>query len=363
MKVLDVSTPLSWRGGEQQLAYLLEELPTNDVNQMVVCPVVSAMEDYCKRKSVQYFVFKKGFLSDLFLAKEIANICREEKIDLAHLHDSHAHTAAVLSCLFYGNKASLILSRKVDFPIGGSLFSAYKYNHPSIKKIICVSEKIKVIMAPEIRNKSLLAMVHDGIDLARFTFQNTNILRKQYNVPADELIVANVAAIAPHKDYFTFVDTAELLLRKNFKAKFFIIGDGPEKKQIEKYIAYKNLQKEIILTGFRNDIPQILPEIDVFLFTSKTEGLGSSILDAFACRVPVAATAAGGVPEIVINEKTGLLSSVRNPNQLAENILRLTADSHLRNTLVENAAQFVRNFSKENTAKKTFEIYKEVLSV
>ena len=362
MNVLHVSTPLSWRGGEQQLAYLLEELPSNEVNQMVVCPESSAMEEYCKKKSVLYFTFKKGFLSDLFLAKQIAHVCREQKIDLVHLHDSHAHTAAVLSCTVFQNKTPLVLSRKVDFPIGGNIFSSYKYNHPSIRKIICVSEKIKEIVTPEIHNKLLLSVVYDGIDLAKFTFQNAHVLRKQYNVPEDELIVANVAAIAPHKDYFTFVDTAELLLRKNFKAKYFIIGDGPERKTIEKYIADKNLQEKIILTGFRNDIPQILPKVDIFLFTSKTEGLGSSILDAFACRVPVVATAAGGVPEIVIHEKTGLLSPVNSPDQLAENVLRIYADSNLRNTLVENAAQFVRNFSKSNTAKKTFEIYKEVLS-
>lgn len=362
MNVLHVSTPLSWRGGEQQLAYLLEELPRDEVKQMVICPENSAVESYCKKKSIQHFLFQKGFLSDLFLAKKIAVVCRKQKVDIVHLHDSHAHTAAVLSYLMYGNKASLILSRKVDFPIGGNLFSTYKYNHPAIKKIICVSEKIKEIITPQIRKKLLLSVVYDGIDLARFIFKNQNILRKEYNVSADELIVANVAAIAPHKDYFTFVDTAEMLLKKNFKAKFFIIGDGPERKYVEKYISDKNLQSNIILTGFRYDIPKILPEIDVFLFTSKTEGLGSSLLDAFAGRVPVVATAAGGVPEIVINEKTGLLSPVKDPSQLAENILRITADRNLRNLLVENASRFVKDFSKENTAKRTLEIYREVLS-
>lgn len=361
MKVLHVSTPLSWRGGEQQLAYLLEEMPSDEVKQMVICPDASAMEDYCKKKSVQYFTFRKRPLSGLFLAKQIAQVCRSQNIDLVHLHDSHAHTAAVLSCSFFRNKAALVLSRKVDFPIAGNLFSAYKYNHPSIKKIICVSKKIKEIIAPQIRNASLLSVVYDGIALDRFVFKNENILRKQYNVPADELIVANVAAIAPHKDYYTFVDTAEILLKKNFKAKFFIVGDGPEKKLIEKYIVDKNLQGNIILTGFRNDIPQILPEVDVFLFTSKTEGLGSSILDAFACGVPVVATAAGGIPEIVIHGKTGLLSAVKNPDQLAENVVKVAADPNVRKIIVENAAQFVKIFSKENTAKKTYEIYKEIL--
>lgn len=362
MKVLHVSTPLSWRGGEQQLAYLQEELPSNDVKQLVICPSGSVVEEYCRKRSDQHFTFKKGLLSDLFLAKQLVKICREHNVGLVHLHDSHAHTAAVLSCLLFQNKTSLVLSRKVDFPIGGSLFSAYKYNHPSIKRIICVSNKIKEIITPELRNTSLLTVIHDGIDLAKFAFQNTHILRKEYNVSGDELIIANVAAIAPHKDYFTFVDTAEILLKGNFNAKFFIIGDGPGKEKVKKYISEKNLQANIILTGFRNDIAQIMPEIDVFLFTSKTEGLGSSILDAFACRVPVVATAAGGVPEIVIHEKTGLLAPVKDSKQLASAVLRLSADSNLRKALAENAFQFVKGYSKENTARKTLEIYKEILS-
>src|ERR1035437_9556717 len=195
MNVLHVSTPLSWRGGEQQLAYLLEELPSGEVRQMVICPADSAMENYCIRKSVQYFSFRKKNLSDLFLAKQIVAVCREQNIDLVHLHDSHAHTAAVLSCLLFQNKTPFVLSRKVDFPIRGNLSSAYKYNHSSIKKIICVSEKIKEIIAPKIRNSSLLAVVHDGIDLAKFSFQKSNILRREYRVSEDELLVANISAI------------------------------------------------------------------------------------------------------------------------------------------------------------------------
>ena len=74
------------------------------------------------------------------------------------------------------------------------------------------------------------------------------------------------------------------------------------------------------MTGFRKDIPKILPELDIFLFSSKTEGLGTSLLDAFACQVPVVATNAGGVPELIIHEKTGLLSPTKDPQSLAKNV-------------------------------------------
>jgi len=149
--------------------------------------------------------------------------------------------------------------------------SYQKYNHPSIKKILSVSNFVQQVLAPSIQDKSKLEVVHSGIDTTRFKYTKQNILRKTYEIPENTQIIANVAAIAPHKDYFTFVDTATILLKNAKKPlKFLIIGaDGGEEILIKQYIQAKNLSDHFIFTGFRQDIPQILSEVDVFLFTSK----------------------------------------------------------------------------------------------
>lgn len=102
--------------------------------------------------------------------------------------------------------------------------------------------------------------------------------------------------------------------------------------------------------------------MDVLLFTSKEEGLGTTILDAFACKVPVVATAAGGIPEIITNEKTGLLAPVGDAQTLAHYVEKILADRNLREQLIENAWQKVKYFSKENMAKKTLEVYQSLLN-
>lgn len=362
MNVLHISTPMSWRGGEQQLAYLIEELSKKNISQLVVCSAGSEMEKYCQNNKINFTSQPKPISISLFSAKRISAICKKFGIDLIHAHDSHAHSVSVLSASLFGNKTPVVLSRKVDFPINRNWFSRYKYNHRSIKKIICVSEAVKNVLSPDIKNKNVLASVYDGIDLKKFKYTASGILRYGFSILPDELIIGNVAAIAPHKDYFTFVNTAEILLKKNLNAKFLIIGDGPEKTAIESYIRSKNLQGKIIMTGFRNDIPKILPELDMFLFTSKTEGLGSSILDAYLCNVPVVAASAGGIPEIVQNGKTGLLSPPQKALLLAENVLKLIADPELKKSLTENAKEFVTNFSKERTAEATLSVYKEILA-
>ena len=100
---------------------------------------------------------------------------------------------------------------------------------------------------------------------------------------------------------------------------------------------------------------------DIFLMTSKTEGLGTTLLDAMAANVPIVATEAGGIPEIIKHNQTGLIAPVKDAAKLAENVLLLIENTELKNKLVENAFQFVKQFSKESMANKTMEIYHRIV--
>jgi L-malate glycosyltransferase len=362
MRIIHFSTPLSWRGGERQLAFLLEELNLRGINQMVVCSKGSAMESYCKSNRIDVTTLPKSSSISLFNAYRFSKICKRSVVDLIHAHDSHAHTIALNASVFFNNQTPVVLSRKVDFPVGENWLSKFKYNHSCVYKIICVSAEIKKILNAVIKDKDKLKVVHDGVNLSGFSKAASGILRKEYKIRNDELLIGNIAAIAPHKDYYTFVDTAKILIEKGVKAKFMIIGEGSEKESITNYVQGANINDHIIFTGFRKDIPEILPELDVFLFTSKTEGLGSSILDAYLCGVPVISTDAGGIPEIIIDGETGLLSPVKNALHLAENVLRMIKDDQLKAKLTKNAKQYVLGYSKEIMAQKTLDVYLEVLS-
>ena len=120
----------------------------------------------------------------------------------------------------------------------------------------------------------------------------------------------------------------------------------------------KGLQNDLIFTGFRNDVPDILPEVDLFLITSKTEGLGTTILDAFAAGVPVVATKAGGIPEIVRHRETGLLADLGDSQVLATYLHEMLNDAALRGGIIERSKQWVRMFSKEKVAEETLKIYR-----
>ena len=122
-----------------------------------------------------------------------------------------------------------------------------------------------------------------------------------------------------------------------------------------------NLEKHVILTGFRPDVLSLHKGFDVFVMSSVSEGLGTSALDAMACGRPVVATRVGGLPEVVDHRETGLLVSARDPESLAEAIIELLQDRPLRehygNTALERATQ---RFSADRMVDETVEVYRRV---
>ena len=361
MKILHLSSEKTWRGGEQQIAYLIEELDKHGVENFVACRKNSAFEKHCIKNNIDHISIPFANNFDISTAWQIKTFANYAEIDIIHMHSSRSHTMAVMATVL-GSKAKMILSRRVDFPSSGNWLSKYKYNHPRIKKVLCVSEKIKEIISPIIKDKSKLEVVYSGIDLKRFAGKtNTNILHKEFGLDADTKIIANISALAPHKDYFTFVETVEEFKKiSTEKVKFFAIGEGNCRTEIENYIKQKGLENNIILTGFRNDVADIFPELDVFLITSEEEGLGTTVLDAFANKIPVVATTGGGIPEMVKHNKTGLLYSIKTPKELAKGVKEVLENSTEAKKRTENAYQLLtEKFTKEQTAKQTLEVYKK----
>jgi glycosyltransferase involved in cell wall biosynthesis len=362
IRVLHLSSEKSWRGGEQQIAYLIDELNTLGVQNYITCRKGSSFEKYCLEKEWDHYSLNFIPPFDIVTAYQINRICKKHQIDILHMHTSYGHTLGVLSSLF-GCKARFILSRRVDNPIRNSWFTAWKYNHPRIEKILTVSDAIREILKNKLKDRSKILTVHSGINLSKFSHQSTvGYLRERYHLDHDTLLIGNTSALSDHKDYPTYLNVARYIINFGVNAKFFIIGTGEMKEVIQKIISDQQLEDHVIMTGFLNNLPAVLPELDIFLMTSKTEGLGTSILDAFACGVPVVATRAGGIPEMVIHEETGLLSSIGDFKVLGDNILRIINEPHLKEKLISNSKKMVRqNFSKEITARRTLEVYREIL--
>lgn len=362
MRILHLSSPKNWRGGEQQVAYLREELARLRVDdQLILCRKNSQMQAYCEARSWPYATWSKLAGVDPFAARKLARVAKEFKADLIHIHDAASHTQCVLAWDLWGMKVPAVMSRRVDFPVKNSSFSHYKYNHSGIKRFLCISKTVARVLKPSLKHPELIRLVPSGIDLGKFKQApaSTRILRDSFPIDDDQHLIANIAAITPQKDYNTFVRTVNHL--KELPAHFLIIGDGKQRREIEDEIRKMNLGAHISFTGFRNDIPDILPELDCLLFTSETEGLGTTIIDALATGVPIVSTNAGGIPEIIENGVHALVAPVKDDKALADAVLKMMSSSELRRKLTASGKTRARDFDKSMTAKLSLEVYKELL--
>ena len=144
--------------------------------------------------------------------------------------------------------------------------------------------------------------------------------------------------------------------------RFFVIGKGEQEAEIRSFVTERGLEDSFIFTGFLKNIEQVLPSLDIFLMTSKTEGLGSSLIDAFAAKVPVVATRAGGIPELISHQKTGLLSDVGDFSDLAKNIQKLENNKPLTDQIVCDAYQKSLNFNTKAMALDYLKLYESILA-
>lgn len=368
INILHLSSAKKWRGGENQLANLLLGFNTNGekIESTVLCQSKTPLAQFCKKHEIQVETFEKKGVLSISYAKKIADNCSAKNIHLVHIHDSHSHTAYLIARLVFGCSVDAVLHRRVNFSNKGQL-SKWKYNHPSIKKIIVVSKTIGETLSKNLskRNQERITLIYDSLNLQKIGETQKASLRKELNLKKDTLLVGNISALSPEKDYATFLNVAERLLVQHEydNLHFIIIGDGKLKKELEyKVKASSILEPYVHFLGFQANAVSYLKDFSIFLMTSKEEGLGTSVLESFACEVPVVSTNAGGLKEIVIEKETGLVCDVADVSQLTLSVEEIIQNNPLRKMLVENARSFVENkFNQQAMVNDTVTCYKTVL--
>jgi glycosyltransferase involved in cell wall biosynthesis len=268
---------------------------------------------------------------------------------------------------FLNYQPKLVLSRKRNNKIKPFFLNKYKYSHPYITKIVSVSQAVEAIFADIITDKNRLLTIYDAIDVKKVVEKsNTRILHKEFNLKDDTLIIGNIAGLDDQKDLFTFIDTAKKIKtssRNLPEVKFFILGRGPKKAALEEYIVLNELQNDVILAGFRTDVLDVLPEFDILLMTSIEEGLPLSIYEAFAAKVPVVSTDAGGIKEVVLTNETGFVAKQKDSDHLAKMCLELLQNSSLKEYVTQNAFQVVnKQHDLKNFEENYYNFYKSLQS-
>jgi len=357
MRIAHIDTERTWRGGQQQVQYLLRGLLSRGVENIVIARKRSAMAERLAGEGIAVNEVPAFAEVDPLSAFQVRRILSRNRIDLVHCHNAHGVSLAALATL--GTHVPFVVSRRVDVPLKTHLLSRWKYRRAA--HFLTVSRAIKQVLVSGGVSESRISVVYSGVDGSRFE-NVVPVTRKELGAADTDLIVGQVAALAPHKDQATFVKAIGILREEMPHLKACIVGDGPLRSALEDLIQRSRLGDVVRLLGFQEEPLRYLKAFDCFCLSSTEEGLGTSLLDAMSLGIPVVATRAGGIPEIIEDRVTGLLAEPGNPGDLAAGIKASLLDRDQTEAMVGEARKRVRGFNIDNLVDRTLTVYRTVLA-
>jgi glycosyltransferase involved in cell wall biosynthesis len=194
-----------------------------------------------------------------------------------------------------------------------------------------------------------LRVIPNGIDTERYRpAPDVARARRALGLPAESFLVGTAGRFFPEKDYATLLRGVATLARTRPDARLVMIGDGPERPALEALAGSLGVAERVRFLGWRTDLADLLPALDVFVLSSRSEGLPLVALEALACAVPVVATPVGDLPDVVTEGRTGMLFPVADPGALARALTSLAAAGTVRHSLgVAGRALVMARFSQQ----------------
>jgi glycosyltransferase involved in cell wall biosynthesis len=354
---LHLDTARTWRGGQQQVLLTVLGLRARGHRAVLVAHPEGELHLRASEGPDLVPLAPRNEI-DLAAAWKLSRIIKDWAPEIVHAHDPHAVAMAALALSFGAPtpRPRLLASRRVDFHLQGHSFSRWKYRQ--VDGFIAASNAIRDVLLHDGIPAGRIEVVHDGIDVGRIQRLEPINLHAEYWLPHGAPALVNVGALVGHKGQRFLIDAMPLVMRRVPDARLVIFGEGELRPLLEKQVKHLSLDKHVLLPGFREDVLAVVKSADVFVMSSLTEGLGSAVLDAMAMALPVVGTLAGGIPEAVVPEQTGLLVPPGQPEPLADAIVRLLEDPDLRRRMGAAGQQRVRDhFDVDHLVEGTLRAY------
>ncbi len=212
---------------------------------------------------------------------------------------------------------------------------------------ITVSQANKQLLMRDYRIDShRIKLIRNGIDLKKFSSSREGCqrIRHEFGITEDQLLIGSVARFSFQKGHEFTIEAIPSIIRACPQSRFLLVGDGPEREKIQRRIQELDLSSFVTITGERQDIPDLLSALDLFLLTSIFEGLPLSVLEAMAVGTPVIATAVNGTPEAIADGLTGVLIPPQDSQAVAQAVIALLMDPGKRRALSRESRQRVQKY-------------------
>jgi glycosyltransferase involved in cell wall biosynthesis len=335
-------------GGKYGVMRLSIELNKHGHNVYVISSKVRNAKAYEEFEGVKVFRKKPLFYmpslpyAATFVTSDIFRYIKSFNIDVLHVHTIH----------YFSSLSAAIVSKMINFPYILSILGMtttfaqefvdliFKIYESTISKFVIAQASLIVAIAKQLVSRALhlgasptkIRVIPHGIDPNIYSPNNLGSnIRARFGIEEDDKVIGFVGRLVPLKGIKYLLEALKIINKKMDKVKVLIVGDGPQRRELE-ILINKNLKRNVIFTGFisKEDLPNIYPALDIFTLPSLTEGLSNTLLEAMACGKPVITTSVGGNSELVDNGKNGYLIQPKSSKELAERIVDLLHDPNKR---------------------------------
>lgn len=360
-------------GGLQNgVVNLINHMPADRIRHVIIC-----MTDYTdfaeriQRPDVEVHALHKKEGKDLGVLKRLYTLLRQLKPDLVHtrnltaLEGQLSAFAARIPCRIHGEHGW----DSFDPDGTNKKYRLYrKLFRPLVHRYIPMSKHLQAYLSGPIGVPEWkLRQLYNGVDVARFQpdFESNTRLPNGFFSEPENILIGTVGRMHGVKDQVTltkaFIQLCQQSERAKAHARLVMIGDGPLRGECQTLLDKAHLSDKAWLPGSRNDIPNILQALDVFVLPSTNEGISNTILEAMASGLPVVATDTGGNPELVKNGEHGAIVPVADPQAMATALEHYVVDEDMRLQHAKQARLVAElRFSLEAMMQSYLDVYEEL---
>jgi glycosyltransferase involved in cell wall biosynthesis len=359
MKILHVETGRHLYGGAQQVVYLCNGLARRGIDNVLVCPPASGLDGAARDAGIAVINLKCAGDHDLGFAFRLRQRLMAERPDIVHCHSRRG--ADFLGGLAAtGTAIPAVISRRVD-AVESPLIAGLRYR--PFRKVIAISEAIAGILRESGLAEHRLVVIRSAVDTERFTTTpDRQAFRATFGLSHSDTVAAVIAQLIPRKGHRYLLQAMAQLGSSHPALKLIVFGQGPLETELRRLTLQLGLGSAVQFAGFRPDLDDYLPCLDLLVQPSLAEGLGVAALKAAAAGIPVVGFAAGGLREVVEDGKTGLLVRPKDVEALRHAIASLSERPELRRKFGAAGRQRMQSeFSIDRMVERHRQLYETVL--
>jgi glycosyltransferase involved in cell wall biosynthesis len=298
---------------------------------------------------------------DRTVPSRIRELARQTGVDVVH---AHGYKADVYAYLAMKKSSTPLVSTShgwIDHDISVRLYGKLdRFILRSYSGVVAVSNAVKQQLLGAGVSEGNIRLIRNGIDLR--AFQESSRSQQTHNETDCPLSVGLVGRLSQEKGVDLFLQAATEVLLELPHTKFFVVGDGPLRIELESLIEHLGIAGSASLLGRKDDMPSFYNSLDLLVSASRQEGLPIALLEGMASGLPLVATAVGAVPTLVQTDRTGILVPANNVKALAKAISRLLLDTSLRKRFGTAArALIAEEYSATRMASDYLSLYQEAV--